>query len=160
VKNTRGVHYLAQLLTHAGQELLALELVTLRAGHGQTQLVHSGPPLDEPAKVAYRQRLRDLQEELAEAERHEDQGRIATLRQEYEFLAQELGRAVGLYQRDRTTGSPVERARVNVTRALKEVLDKIQTHHPSLGQHLTHTIKTGTFCSYMPDPRVPMIWTR
>jgi len=27
-----------------------------------------------------------------------------------------------------------------------------------LGQHLTTTIKTGIYCSYMPDTRLPITW--
>jgi hypothetical protein len=45
---------------------------------------------------------------------------------------------------------PAERARVNVTRALKAAIKKITASHPALGQHLARTIKTGTFCSYVP----------
>jgi hypothetical protein len=48
-----------------------------------------------------------------------------------------------------------ERARVNVTRALGLVLKRIAEHHPALREHLAATLRTGTFCRYMPDPLVP-----
>jgi hypothetical protein len=51
-----------------------------------------------------------------------------------------------------------ERARVNVTRAIAAVLRRIAEHHPTLGAHLSATIRTGTFCSYRPDPRLPVRW--
>jgi hypothetical protein len=57
-------------------------------------------------------------------------------------------------------GSPAERARVNVTRAIKLALRKITEHHPALGQHVATTIKTGVYCSYTPDPRLPIMWQR
>jgi hypothetical protein len=52
----------------------------------------------------------------------------------------------------------LERARVNVTRALSGALKRIAVHHPSLLQHLQATLRTGAFCTYTPDPRVPVFW--
>jgi hypothetical protein len=44
------------------------------------------------------------------------------------------------------------------TRAIKIALRKIREHHPALGQHLATTVKTGTYCSYTPDVRMPITW--
>ena len=52
-----------------------------------------------------------------------------------------------------------ERARVNVTRAIRLALERIAAHHPTLAWHLRNTIKTGKQPSYSPDPRVPTQWT-
>lgn len=52
-----------------------------------------------------------------------------------------------------------ERARVNVTRAISTALARIAEHHPALARHLAATIRTGAFCSYTPDPRLPVRWT-
>jgi class 3 adenylate cyclase/predicted ATPase len=54
--------------------------------------------------------------------------------------------------------SSSEQARVNVTRAIKAAIKKITASHPALGQHLLHAIKTGTLCSYTPDPQQPCPW--
>ena len=51
-----------------------------------------------------------------------------------------------------------ERARVNVTRAIATVRRRIAAHHPTLAEHLEATIRTGTFCSYKPDLRLPVHW--
>jgi hypothetical protein len=32
--------------------------------------------------------------------------------------------------------------------------------NPALGRHLSATIRTGRYCSYTPDPRVPIAWER
>jgi hypothetical protein len=32
--------------------------------------------------------------------------------------------------------------------------------NPALGRHLSSTIRTGRYCSYTPDPRVPITWER
>ena len=114
--------------------------------------------LDPQARAAYKQRVSELREELAEAQQFHDLGRSERLAAELDFLTHELARAVGLGGRARRVGSPAERARVNVTRAIKLALRKISEHHAALGQHLASTIKTGTYCSYTPDVRMPITW--
>ena len=84
--------------------------------------------------------------------------RASRLRQEIDFLASELGAAVGLGGRDRAA-SDAERARVNVTRAIRATMERIAAHSASLSRHLAATVRTGTFCSYQPDPRVPVTWS-
>jgi hypothetical protein len=114
--------------------------------------------LDEQAKTAYRARLRDLEEDLAEATSWADPVRAATARQEMQFLTGQLAAAVGLGGRDRRAGSAAERARVNITKAVKIALSRIRAYSPALADHLDATIHTGTFCSYTPDPRAPIAW--
>jgi hypothetical protein len=45
-----------------------------------------------------------------------------------------------------------------VRRAIQAALDKLSTYHPALGRDLTTTIRTGTYCSYTPDLRLPSPW--
>jgi hypothetical protein len=56
-------------------------------------------------------------------------------------------------------GSHAERARVNVTRALRSTLKRIAGYDPRLGRELDSSIRTGTYCVYDPDPRRPLRWT-
>jgi hypothetical protein len=51
-----------------------------------------------------------------------------------------------------------ERARVNVTRALRAVLERLRTHHVPLFEHLSATLRTGAHCAYRPDPRIATRW--
>jgi hypothetical protein len=117
-----------------------------------------GPVLDEQAKTAYRAQLRELEDDLAEATSWADPVRAARARQEMQFLTDELAAAVGLGGRARKPGSPAERARVNITRALRGALSRIREHSPALAGHLDATVHTGTFCGYTPDPRAPITW--
>jgi hypothetical protein len=173
LKDVKGLHYLAHLLRHPGREFHVLDLTA--AGHeartgGQRisparddDLHHArpsdlGPILDEQAKAAYRARLRDLEEDLAEATSWADPVRAARAHQEMQFLTGQLAAAVGLGGRDRRAGSAAERARVNITKAVKIALSRIRAHSPALADHLDATIHTGTFCSYTPDPRAPIAW--
>ena len=173
LKDVKGLHYLAQLLRNPGREFHVLDLAA--AGQGartrarpitlarendlrQARLSGTGPILDQQAKTAYRARVRELEEDLAEATSWADPVRAAKARQEMQFLAGELAAAVGLGGRDRQAGSAAERARVNITRALRGALERIRAYSPALASHLDATIHTGTFCSYTPDPRAPVTW--
>ena len=74
------------------------------------------------------------------------------------FIAHELSAAVGLGGRDRRAASAAERARVNVTRALRREIRRIADEDAGLGRELETTVRTGTFCAYEPDPRRPVAW--
>lgn len=58
--------------------------------------------------------------------------------------------------RPRRPGSPAERARVRVTRALREAIERIHALDPVLGQHLARSVRTGTHCCYAPPE--PTTW--
>lgn len=181
VKHTYGMHYLAQLLRAPGHERHALALVhgstgpdspldpaasaaTTRSSRPELEAAQfggftdAGEVLDAPARAAYKQRLAALQAELAEAQAWHDPGRSAALQAEIEFVTRELLQAVGLGGRARKAASPAERARVNVTRALRSAMSRITTLHPACGHYLAQTIHTGTFCVYTPDPQQPVTW--
>jgi non-specific serine/threonine protein kinase len=110
----------------------------------------AGAILDERAKQAYRRRVEELEDELSEGERMGDRGRTGRAREELEALAEQLASAVGLGGRDRKAASNVERARVNVQRRLKDAIRRIAEHDAALGRYLDATVRTGTYCVYMP----------
>ena len=112
--------------------------------------------LDAQARTAYRQRLQDLEAELAEATQWADAGRAARLREEIEFLGEELSSAYGLGGRVRKAADVGDRARKAVTSRIRESIDRIGREHTALARHLENAIRTGTFCSYRPDR--PLRW--
>ena len=118
----------------------------------------AGEQLDTQARAEYETRLADLRPDLEEAEANNDLGRVEALRAEIDFLAQELARAFGLGGRERRAGSSAERARINVTRAIRSVVKKVGEENPELGRLLETTVSTGLFCSYRTDPRFPVRW--
>jgi hypothetical protein len=167
LKHTKGLDYIARLLADPNVEISAADLIAGERGPapaGAAAAVaagelgarpagdeHAGELLDAQAKAAYRQRLAELREELDEAEAWSDPERAATAREEMDFLARELERAVGLGGRDRKAASAGERARVNTTRAIKTATARIAEHDARLADYLAATIRTGTFCSYSPE---------
>jgi hypothetical protein len=173
LRDQRGLQYLAELLRHPGKEIHSLELV--RAGSAAPSsstaaasasdavgalsvargLGGAGEAIDARARAAYRARLQELDEELAEAERHHDLGRLETLNDERDALVTELA---GALRGGGGAASDAERARVAVTKALKTAQEKIAATHPELAAHLAATLRRGVFCSYTPDPAHPVEW--
>jgi len=173
VKDAKGLRHLALLLDNPGVEFHAVDIVGAAEGTtaaGRTGVAgdadvevrrgdgDAGALLDPQAKREYRARLEDLRAEIEEAEDFNDPERAARAREEMESIARELSSAVGLGGRDRKAASNAERARVNVTRAVKGVIRRIAAEDESLGRELETTVHTGYFCRYEPDPRHPVTW--
>jgi hypothetical protein len=167
LRDMRGLHYLAALLREPGREFDASDLVGIgssalspaHAGGDPSLAVvkglpDAGAPIDAKARAAYRERLRALGEEQAEAERNADLGRLGRLSAEREALLSELEGAA----RGRRAASHSDHARVAVTKAIKAALEKIAERHPELGAHLSATIRRGYACAYVPDPRGAVEW--
>ena len=163
LKDAKGFRYLAYLLANPGQLVLARELATLGLATGNRQasndsgltaanLSDAGAIIDARARKQYQQRLRDLREELAEAERLNDTGRATGLRAELESVSDQLGAAVGLGGRVRKAASHNERARLMVTKAIKAAIARISASNDALGHHLAISIRTGNYCTYDPGP--------
>jgi non-specific serine/threonine protein kinase len=172
LRASKGLRHLARLLAEPRREIPALELA--RATHGTTRQStpadaaldvrrdaddHAGVLLDVQAKAAYRRRLADLQDELDEAERWHDGERAARTRLEIDALTQQLAAAVGLGGRDRRAAANAERARMSVSKAIRTAVRHIGEHDPELGEHLAKAVRTGTLCTYAPDPRAAIHWT-
>jgi hypothetical protein len=176
LKDAKGLHYIAHLLGHPGEEIRALDLVARIGGTGEevvdnastedlartgalaSDLDHAGEMLDAQAKADYKRRLQELEDELEEARELGNEERIAKAEDEKEAVAHELRRTLGLGGRDRRAASSAERARSAVTRAIRLAMERISEQDRELGRLLSTTIKTGTVCSYLPDDRFPVSW--
>jgi hypothetical protein len=152
----RGFGYLRELLRRPRQPVAALDLAG--AGTGVALQSGLGDLLDKQALNTYRQRLRDLDQELAEAEQWSDIGRLDLVRTERDALLNELARATGLSGRTRTAGSSQERARIAVKKAISAAIDRVATVDEPLARHLQTCIRTGLNCSYEPDARDNLDW--
>jgi tetratricopeptide (TPR) repeat protein len=169
LKDSKGLRYLARLLATPGTEVHALELAAAERGPvaparpAERELTASPPGdageiLDPRAKAEYRRRLAELDEELDEARALGDPERALRAEHERDFLVRELAGAIGLGGRHRRAGSAAERARVSVTRAIRAAIARIGEQSSLLGDHLGRTVRTGSFCSYDPDPRALPDW--
>jgi len=166
-----GLRYIAHLLAHPGLEVHVTDLVHLGESRSDAErlagrtdvsvradLGDAGPMIDARAKADYQQRLRDLREELAEAEERHDAGRIDRLRTEMDALVEALAGAIGIGGRDRRAASHAERARVSVNKRIAIAIKRIAAHDADFARYLSTTLKTGSFCTYTPDPLRPVAW--
>ncbi|HEU4515484.1 MAG TPA: hypothetical protein VFR87_20420 [Nocardioidaceae bacterium] len=169
LRDLKGMHYLARLLATPGREFHVLDLVTVVHGAAVSLSAtpeeglrvgadDAGPLLDDRARRAYRRRLAEVDEDIAEAEEMGDLERATLARADRDHVVAELARAFGLGGRARRAASSSERARGSVTRAIRYALKRIAEQHPVLADHLARTVRTGTYCAYEPDPRAPITW--
>ena len=147
----KGFHDLTRLLRAPGEENHCAEIMKRPDSLGSDE-----PIMDEQARLAYEERIRDLYEELQEAEHMNDAGRLAKLNTELGALTDHLTKSLGLGSRSRKLNAPSERARAAVTWRIRSAIKKIDAAHPALGRHLAKAIRTGTFCSY--DPEREQTW--
>ncbi len=176
LRDVKGLGYIQRMLQHPGEEFHSLDLLngpgaadsaepdnpdkaalfagaTVRLGLGD-----SGEMLDAKARHEYERRIIALREELEDRRERGNQERVASAQAELDFLLREVSRAVGLGGRIRRAGAAAERARLNVTRAIKSALQKISEHHAQLGNLLDRSIRTGTFSAYLPSPQNTIAW--
>lgn len=151
----RGLEHLARLLAEPTREVHVLELASAMAPHGRER---GEAILDKKAKAAFRDRIEQLRDVVAEAELLGDTTRAAHARSEIDAIAAEMARALGLGGRDRTTVTAADRARAAATQAIRRAVAAVKALEPELGGHLETAVKTGFFCAYRPDPRAGLAW--
>jgi tetratricopeptide (TPR) repeat protein len=163
LRDCKGARVLAHLLADPGRPHAALDLERLGAqGSEETaRAVASGDVgelLDNEARRAYRARVAELHAAIEAAETWGGPVETGLLHEEMDFISRELSKALGLGGRPRQAGSIAERARLNVTRAVRSAMQRISSADAALGVHLNATVHTGTVCVYTPDPRAPLVW--
>jgi hypothetical protein len=164
LRDTKGLHYIAYLLAHPGQEMHVAVLAALGiepgdelGGQGWRAVEGDlGAVLDPRATAEFKGRLADLREELEDATAAGDLGRADCTRHEIELITRELSAAYGLGGRARKAHDPAERLRKAVTNQIRRALEKISGEHPALGRHLANGLRTGFVCAYRPEQ--PVAW--
>jgi tetratricopeptide (TPR) repeat protein len=163
LQDTKGLRYLAVLIASLGERHV-LDLVDRVEGApppgtvDRRTLGDAGAMLDGAARAAYRRRVEELRAEiddaLAEGRLEEAEAR----REELDQFVAELARAFGLGARDRRAASAAERARLNVTRALRTAIARIMEALPNAGAELDRRVRTGLYCAYEPADDDPIRW--
>ena len=156
VPDLKGLWHLRELVSRPREFVPALQLI----GASSEEPIprgDSGPVLDREALRQYRRRLAELDDDLDAAVVHGDAAGQAERSAEREALIAELKRATGLGGRTRRSGSPAEKARLNVTRTIRHAIADLSTRVPELAEHLDESIVTGVSCCY--EPRTNIVWT-
>jgi tetratricopeptide (TPR) repeat protein len=160
VRELKGYRYIERLLAEPGREFHTTDLARLDSGTDPRLHVGMGiPVLDRAAREAYRRRLADIDEDIADAQENNDLARVELAERDRDYLIAELKRATGLGGRDRTVSDDAERARTSVTRSIRYALARLAESSPDVAEHLRQHVCTGTFCHYERDPLQPVDWT-
>jgi TolB-like protein len=149
VPERRGFADIAKLLENPEQEMHCVSLAGVQVTGSS-----AGEVLDDRARRAYKTRLLELAEEIAECEENNDCARSERLHEEKERLLAEITKATGLGGRGRKLKDPAERARSAVTWRIRDAIKKLEPVHPTLARHLDNSIRTGVFCSYAPEREI------
>ena len=153
-----GMTYICRLLQSGGQDIHAATLRGAGISKDKTIVLGSaGEVIDDRARREYKERITEIDEDLAEAESNHDFARKDRLNEEREALIKEIARSTGLHGENREASSDRERARQSVSAAIHRALKAIKKEHEPLWQHLTNSLKIGEFLSYQPDQ--PTTWT-
>ena len=163
ISGSKGMSYLAELVRNPGAERHALDLVDCVEGVSpegidRRRLGDAGPLLDQTARTTYRRRIEGLRAEVDEALEAGAVERAEALQEELDGLVAELARAFGLGGRERTASSAAEKARLNVTRALRTAVGRVQALAPEAGAVLDRGLRTGIYCAFDPKPDEPVRW--
>ena len=156
VPDLKGLWHLRELVSRPREFIPALALIGATSEEPLPR-GDTGPLLDREALRQYRRRLAELDDELDDAAVHHDADRQAKRSAERDALIAELKRATGLGGRPRRSGSPTEKARLNVTRTIRHAITDLSTKVPDLAAHLDESIVTGVSCCY--EPRANIVWT-
>jgi hypothetical protein len=153
--DSKGLAYVADLIANAGAERHALDLVDRvegvdPGGLDRRALGDAGALLDTQARNAYRRRIESLRLQADEALEAGMPERAEAIQDELDQLVAQLAAAFGLGGRDRRAASAAERARLNVTRAVRAAIVKLAEALPDAGAALDRHVRTGLYCSYTP----------
>ena len=163
IPGSKGMSYLAELLRNPCAERHALDLVdrvegVSAEGLDRRRLGDAGPMLDGRARSAYRRRIEDLRAEIDEGIAAGAFERAEALQDELDRLVAELARAFGLGGRERTASSAAEKARLNVSRALRTAVARVRALAPEAGDVLDRGLRTGLYCVFAPKADEAIHW--
>ncbi len=163
--DTKGLRYLAELLRSPGVERHALDVVDRVEGVASDEhapdrrrLGDAGELADSRARSAYRHRIEALRAEVDDALETGADQQAEALQAELDQLVAQLASAFGLGGRSRRASSAAERARLNVTRALRAATAKLTESLPEAGTALDRRLRTGLYCAYEPDEADDVRW--
>jgi hypothetical protein len=162
--DTKGLRYLAELIAHPGTERHALDLVDRVEGLDPERVVDrkrlgdAGELLDSAARAAYRRRIEALRQQATDALEAGQLETAEAIQDELDQLVAQLAAAFGLGGRQRTAGSAAEKARLNVTRAIRAAILKLIHAVPEAGAALDRGVRTGVYCCYQPSSDENVRW--
>lgn len=151
----KGWAYVAQLLQQPHTWIDAMNLESPSAKDRATS-TGADPLMDEQAMQEAKREIRDLDDELQGAKRHNDEAAADRITAEMDDIIKFVSAAQGKRRGVRYFEDACERSRQRVTRAIKYALEQIEDESPELFRHLDQSIRTGGQLCYAPAD--PIVW--
>ena len=153
---SKGAAYLYLLLSSPHQPLSAVKMA-FQVAHAPQQYVlgDAGERSDKEAQAAYRARYQDLQEEMAQADKDNDEATKDRVRGEIDALVAEL-KDRGWGGRSKKEHSDHDRIRKAVGNAIHRAIEQIGKYDKELAAHLQAQIRCGNNPVY--DPGESIDW--
>jgi len=175
IKNSLGIRYIKYLIQNEGKGIHVSELYysenplpegatdTALSALGSQQLEaeglsvsnlsSTGPLMDEQGKNEYKYRIKELYDQIEEADELGDTDKAEELKNEKDKIVNQLAADFGLGGKPRKINSLIEKIRKNVEKRISTDIKKLGKTFPQLSKHLV-CIETGTECKYLPHPDI------
>jgi len=147
----KGPVFIRYLLEHQNKEIHVARMLADIAGDERLDRASdAGELIDQKTLKECREQYKELQEELARAQRkHPDQ--ISKIEEEIRQLANYFAQCVGLGGKSRKGADDVAKIRKRIARVIETACEKIEENDPKCADHLRKSIKTHTFMTYEPE---------
>ncbi len=146
LSHSKGLADLARLVAEPDTEVAAVDLMGALATE---QAIDVG--VDATARREYEARLRELQDQIDEAETANDLAAAERAQAEFDQILDALTSALGLGGKQRKAGGSAEKARSAVTWRIRAAIKRIDAELPGMARHLRVAVRTGAWCSYQPE---------
>ncbi|MCZ7583354.1 MAG: hypothetical protein M5R36_08505 [Deltaproteobacteria bacterium] len=154
VEDNVGMLPLAFLLAKSEEAFAALEIDQLNSGNSEYPAPGgSGASADEKTITATKGRIRELSEEITEAEANGQQTMVEKWRNEIEKLEDYLLDLISPKGKPKYGKGDAEKIRKKISIAIDRAIKKIHEHNPDLAAHLKTSIDTGRLLIYRPNEK-------
>lgn len=152
--NLKGFNIIHILMEKPGRKIASYELAEYNSKIVKAEKSNA-TIVDSDYKKDIVKNMKELEEELEEANRNKDISRQETISIKIEKL-KKFARSTQYRGKSKNLGPNVEdKARSSITLAIKRTIEKIEgTNMPKFASHLSQNISTGLFCSYTPHESI------
>jgi len=157
LNDIKGMEQIAQLLAKSPKSISAIELANPKNDTKLMILSKSDKPqeiIDKNALQSYRIRLRDIEDELAGAEKNNDLAEQNKLKAEKEQILSYVQSTTKPSGQSGSFSDNIKNACDAVSNNINRALEKIKQNNPTLHQHLNNSIQRGKHFAYNPDRKI------
>lgn len=160
-KSSLGLKYILSLIKTPNKEVFVSDLKFVTDGMNPEKMEHikgEGADGDERTLAEVGQKYRECQQEIAAAERDDNQTLLSELTEEMNGYIKYFNSIKEFNQPGcKEKNYRLDKIRLSVYRAIRRAFEDIEKQLPKCSQHLDHTIETGYFLIYK-DPDIKWVF--